>query len=58
MTPLVRPAVLLVDDDVTLLSALARRLTREGFDVRIAPSGNGALAALERGWRRCSSSTS
>jgi two-component system KDP operon response regulator KdpE len=50
MTPLVRPAVLLVDDDATLLSALARRLTREGFDVRTAPSGSGALAALERGW--------
>ena len=39
MTPLLRPAVLLVDDDATLLSALARRLTREGFDVRTAPSG-------------------
>jgi DNA-binding response OmpR family regulator len=50
MTPLIRPAVLLVDDDATLLSALARRLTREGFDVRTAPSGNGALASLERGW--------
>ena len=46
----VRPAVLLVDDDATLLGVLARRLTREGFDVRTAPSGNGALAALERGW--------
>lgn len=45
-----RPAVLLVDDDATLLGVLARRLTREGFDVRTAPSGAGALAALERGW--------
>ena len=57
MTPLVRPAVLLVDDDPTLLSVLARRLTREGFDVRTAPSGNGALAALERDGRRSWSST-
>jgi DNA-binding response OmpR family regulator len=46
----VRPAVLLVDDDSTLLGILARRLTREGFDVRTAPSGNGALSALEHGW--------
>lgn len=50
MNPLVRPAILLVDDDATLLSALARRLTREGFDVRTALSGSGALTALERGW--------
>ncbi len=46
----VRPAVLLVDDDATLLGVLARRLTREGFDVRTAPSGHGALGSLERGW--------
>ena len=50
MLPALRPAVLLVDDDQTLLSVLARRLTREGFDVRTAPSGSAALAALERGW--------
>jgi two-component system KDP operon response regulator KdpE len=50
MQPALRPAILLVDDDPTLLSVLARRLTREGFDVRTAPSGRGALAALERGW--------
>lgn len=50
MLPAFRPAVLLVDDDATLLSVLARRLTREGFDVRTAPSGNGALSALERSW--------
>jgi two-component system KDP operon response regulator KdpE len=48
--PAQRPAILLVDDDATLLSVLARRLTREGFDVRTAPSGAAALAALERGW--------
>ena len=50
MLPALRPAVLLVDDDPTLLSVLARRLTREGFDVRTASSGQGALAALDRSW--------
>src|SRR6478609_6930898 len=50
MLPALRPAVLLVDDDPTLLSVLARRLTREGFDVRTAASGQMALAALDRSW--------
>ena len=50
MLPALRPAVLLVDDDPTLLSVLARRLTREGFDVHTALSGQAALAALERLW--------
>ena len=50
MLPALRPALLLVDDDPTLLSVLARRLTREGFDVRTAGSGQTALAALERSW--------
>jgi len=50
MLPALRPALLLVDDDPTLLSVLARRLTREGFDVRSAPSGPAALHALERSW--------
>jgi DNA-binding response OmpR family regulator len=50
MLPALRPAVLLVDDDPTLLSVLARRLTREGFDVRTAPSGQAALKALDRSW--------
>ncbi len=50
MLPALRPAVLLVDDDPTLLAILARRITREGFEVRTAPSGNAALKALERGW--------
>ncbi len=50
MLPALRSAVLLVDDDPTLLSVLARRLTREGFDVRTAASGQGALAALDRSW--------
>jgi DNA-binding response OmpR family regulator len=50
MQPAVRPAVLLVDDDLSLLSLLSRRLTREGFDVSTATSGPAALAALERSW--------
>jgi DNA-binding response OmpR family regulator len=50
MLPAMRPALLLVDDDPTLLSVLARRLTREGFDVRSAQSGQAALQALERSW--------
>ena len=50
MIPHLRPGILLVDDDATLLSVLARRLTREGYDVRTAPSGASALAALERSW--------
>ena len=50
MPPAIRPAILLVDDDRVLLSVLARRLAREGFDVRTASSASGALAALERGW--------
>lgn len=50
MLPAIRPAILLVDDDPTLLAALARRLTREGMEVRTAPSGAAALDALERAW--------
>ena len=50
MTSIIRPAILLVDDDPTILSVLARRLARESFDVRTAPNGQGAIAALERGW--------
>ena len=50
MNALIRPAILLVDDDPTILSVLARRLTREGFDVRTAPNGGAALESLERGW--------
>jgi DNA-binding response OmpR family regulator len=50
VVPALRPAVLLVDDDLSLLSLLSRRLTREGFDVSTATSGPAALAALERSW--------
>src|SRR5918992_586400 len=50
MVPAARPPLLLVDDDLALLSVLARRFSREGFDARTASSGAAALAALERGW--------
>jgi two-component system, OmpR family, KDP operon response regulator KdpE len=50
MLPPVRPAVLLVDDDLTLLSVLSRRVARAGYEVRTAPSGPAALKALEDGW--------
>jgi DNA-binding response OmpR family regulator len=48
--PALRPAILLVDDDATLLSVLSRHLTREGFAVRTASGGHDALAALAKSW--------
>jgi two-component system KDP operon response regulator KdpE len=50
MLPAMRPAVLLVDDDPTLLPVLARRLARDGFAVDTASSGQEALQHLERAW--------
>ena len=50
MLPAIRPAILLVDDDPTLLSVLSRRLTREGMDVRTVSSGSEALHELEGAW--------
>jgi two-component system KDP operon response regulator KdpE len=50
MIPALRPGILLVDDDATLLSVLARRLSREGYEVHTAPSGEHALRHLERAW--------
>ncbi len=50
MMPPARPAVLLVDDDLTLLSALARRVSRAGYEVRTASSGAAALKQLEGTW--------
>ena len=50
MVPAIRPAILLVDDDPTLRSVLARRLGRDGFEVRPVSSGVEALRALERAW--------
>jgi DNA-binding response OmpR family regulator len=48
--PPVRPSVLLVDDDPTLLSVLSRRMERAGFDVRTARSGPAALKLLDAAW--------
>jgi len=48
--PPVRPAVLLVDDDRTLLSVLSRRVARAGYEVLTAPSGPAALKQLESSW--------
>jgi DNA-binding response OmpR family regulator len=50
MLPALRPAVLLVDDDPTLLPVLGRRLARDGFEVVTASSGQAALRVLERAW--------
>lgn len=50
MQPALRPALLLVDDDPTLLSVLARRMAREGYDVQTASSGGRALNMLEQRW--------
>jgi DNA-binding response OmpR family regulator len=46
----VRPAILLVDDDRTLLAVLVRRVSRAGYDVRTASSGPAALKQLEGWW--------
>lgn len=45
-----RPAVLLVDDDRTLLSVLSRRVARAGYQVWTAASGAAALSQLESSW--------
>jgi DNA-binding response OmpR family regulator len=45
-----RPALLLVDDDPTLLSVLSRRMAREGYEVVSASSGPEALRLLEQRW--------
>ena len=50
MLPPVRPAVLLVDDDRTLLSVLSRRVSRAGYAVLTAASGPAALKQLENSW--------
>jgi two-component system KDP operon response regulator KdpE len=42
--------LLLVDDDVAHLSALAERLSEDGFEVTRADSGPRALAALDAAW--------
>src|ERR671919_361025 len=50
MVPSVRPAVLGGDDDRTLLSVVARRPTREGYEVWTAGSGAAALSGLDHRW--------
>lgn len=50
MLPPVRPAVLLVDDDATLLSVLSRRVSRAGYDVQTASSGSAAMRLLAGWW--------
>ncbi len=50
MLPPVRPAVLLVDDDRTLLSVLSRRVSRAGYEVVTVNSGPAALKQLESSW--------
>ena len=50
MLPPVRPAVLLVDDDRTLISVLSRRVARAGYEVQTASSGTAALRQLEAAW--------
>lgn len=46
----VRPAILLVDDDQTLLSVLSRRVARAGYNVSTATSGPDAIALLDSQW--------
>jgi response regulator RpfG family c-di-GMP phosphodiesterase len=44
----VKASVLLIDDDPSVLSALARLLSREGYELLTAGSGSQALAILAR----------
>lgn len=50
MLPAARPAILLVDDDASLMTPLSRRLSAEGFAVKTATSGPEALRHLAAGW--------
>jgi len=50
MLPPVRPAILLVDDDPSLLAVVSRRLNREGYRVQTASSGPIALKQLNESW--------
>lgn len=45
-----RPAVLVVDDDVDLRSALADVLRDDGFEVAVVGDGRAAMATLHRGF--------
>jgi len=48
--PPVRPAILLVDDDPSLVAVVSRRLGREGYQVSTASSGPAALKQLDGFW--------
>lgn len=50
MLPPARPVILLVDDDLSLVGVLSRRLAREGFRVQTAASGPAALKLLNDSW--------
>ena len=50
MLPPVRPAILLVDDDPSLVAVVSRRLGREGYQVSTASSGPAALKQLDGFW--------
>lgn len=50
MLPALRPAILIVDDDLTLLSVLSRRVGRAGYAVVTVSSGPAALKHLESSW--------
>ena len=50
MLPALRPAILIVDDDLTLLSVLSRRVGRAGYAVVTVSSGAAALKHLESSW--------
>jgi len=45
-TDLMKPIVLIVDDDANVAAAIRRLLHPEGYDVRVADSGAAALAVL------------
>jgi DNA-binding response OmpR family regulator len=45
-----RYRLLLVDDDIHLLTYLGDRLERDGYEVTTAKSGAEALAAIDAGW--------
>jgi DNA-binding response OmpR family regulator len=47
MHPMERETVLVVDDEPAIVQVIQERLLREGWAVRVAGSGEGALAAVE-----------
>ena len=45
---MVAPLILLVDDEVSFVETMAKRLTKRGFEVLTAQSGEEGLAVLEK----------